>query len=502
MGKMKELGLLDCEDRQSIEENFERMKKSSGGDLLETVETEVPLEITWDGDLTGKETSLSGENSYYVKISDIIISNIEDVIDSKIVLSIWGIDNSMVVAAENVMDVSEYGMPAYIVSDNDGNAACLFVKEDFAMGEEAMSAGIWFNRIDVDGAARYPKSLTCPNATTTTTKQQLKPSLIPTHAHKWNDISDAPFYDRSKSAPLNIAYDGDMTGKEVLQENEAMSLVKVSDAVLTYEQIIGTTIAGINLNDGSEMTIVLTAEDLLDVSSQGLPGYFCESLGVYFIQENVSAGVFSLTAGIWVTDITAEDQRVFAKSISNPKVIITTSELKKLDNKFIDAEWMATSGVKIPFDFTYDNNLSGKEYFQSGSNIFVKISDVVITDESVLIGSSVTTSEGIVNNITSQLISKQDDCFVVCYTVYCCFNECEAGGHIMTPGIWFMTTATEGDTYVARFSKQGVSFDSDKPVPLPEKFMPELTQVILISPSGKKFKTTAGDDGVLITTEV
>ena len=39
-------------------------------------------------------------------------------------------------------------------------------------------------------------------------------------------------------------------------------------------------------------------------------------------------------------------------------------------------------------------------------------------------------------------------------------------------------------------------------VPLPEKFMPELTQVILVSPSGKKFKTTVGDDGVLTTTEV
>lgn len=174
---MKEIGLLDCEDRQSIEENFKRIR--GGGDLLETVETEVPLEITWDGDLTGKETASSGENGYYVKISDVIISSIEDIIGSKIVLFISGVDNSMVVAAENIMDVSEYGMPAYIVSDNDGNAACLFVKEDFAMGEEAMSSGIWFNRIDVDGVVRYPKSLTCPNATTTTTKQQIKTELLP-----------------------------------------------------------------------------------------------------------------------------------------------------------------------------------------------------------------------------------------------------------------------------------------------------------------------------------
>ena len=31
MGKMKDIGLLDCEDRPSIEENFKRVQAGGGG---------------------------------------------------------------------------------------------------------------------------------------------------------------------------------------------------------------------------------------------------------------------------------------------------------------------------------------------------------------------------------------------------------------------------------------------------------------------------------------
>lgn len=225
-------------------EKFLKQFGGDGGDLLETVAMEVPLEITWDGDLAGKETASSGENGYYVKISDIIISNIEDIIDSKIVLSISGVDNSMVVAAENVMDVSENGMPAYIVSDNDGNAACLFVKEDFAMGEEAMSSGIWFNRIDVNGVVRYTKSLTCPNATTTITKQQIKTELLP----------EGYPYDAGGFSYTNSVYkDGD----ELIDDE----IFRVSEDTPSYEDLLGANFA---VNMAGNVEGILTSEMVLE----------------------------------------------------------------------------------------------------------------------------------------------------------------------------------------------------------------------------------------------
>lgn len=83
MGNMKEIGLLDCEDRQSIEENFERISKGGGGAILDSngklksevlpegypYEEEQNILIEWDGNTEGLEP-FEG----YVKISDEVLT--------------------------------------------------------------------------------------------------------------------------------------------------------------------------------------------------------------------------------------------------------------------------------------------------------------------------------------------------------------------------------------------------------------------------------------------
>lgn len=413
---------------------------------LETVETEVPLVITWDGDLTGKETSSSSENGYYAKISDIIISNIEDIINSKIVLSIFGVDNSMVVAAENVMDVSEYGMPAYIVSDNDGNAACLFVKEDFAMGEEAMSSGIWFNRIDVDGVARYPKSLTCPNATTTTTKQQLKPSLIPSHSHKWNDISDAPFYDRSVSEPLNITFDGDMSNYESAMLQEGMYMVKVSDTVLSLDQIIGSTMVA---TDGTnEVSLVLSSDTVMDLSVSGsdIPAFLVQyddpdsgaPFMAYFMQRDFSEEGITLTSGVWVLYGETDGGSAWVKSISNPNVTVTTGELKKLNPKFYDRPCYDDRVTNVK-SYSYDGVLDNKTTVELDmAEYLVKVSDDIIVSANSFVGASLSSSTGSEPQIiTEDIIAVNDDYIALGEkTVVSVINDCVFNGVAITKGLW------------------------------------------------------------------
>jgi hypothetical protein len=176
MKKMKDYGLLDCEDRPSIEENFKRVVKNGtggggGGDLLETVETEVPLEITWDGDIDGKEMFDSGDgnNTYFVKISDVILTKEQ-------MLNAVTIDPStneeLILTEEKIVDAAEVGLPALM-----GGSYISSVYSSLDMGNGiALSTGLYFYYIDSDS---YVTHLTCPNATTTTTKQQLKPSLIP-----------------------------------------------------------------------------------------------------------------------------------------------------------------------------------------------------------------------------------------------------------------------------------------------------------------------------------
>ena len=100
---MKELGLLDCEDRQSIEENFKRISKG-GGDLLETVTMEVPLEITWDGNAEGKETlGISDNTVYCVKISDAVLTK-NELLGSEIIITKKDGTTENVVVTERIMN--------------------------------------------------------------------------------------------------------------------------------------------------------------------------------------------------------------------------------------------------------------------------------------------------------------------------------------------------------------------------------------------------------------
>lgn len=486
-------------DRMNDDGTIEEVRfgsKGGGGDLLETVETEVPLEITWDGDLTGKEVLVVNEETFLVKMSDAILS-VDQVLGSIIKYTDYSGNVQLEATADNVQDLSSSGLPTLAVMAEDGTSVVQFVLAEFTMEGITFSSGIWFLYQNYD-PVQFVNSLTCPNATTTTTKQQLRPSLLPNHKHKWDDIEDAICWDRSKSEPLNFEFDGNLDNYEIV-ETDGMFVVKVSDAVLTMDDLIGGTVL---IVDGEEeREVLVTNEKMVDMgASAGVPLIIIHNgdsggMGSPFVMVMYGTSEqMPLSLGVWFV---YQDEIHYTKALSNPNATITTSEIKKIDNKFIDAEWMAVTGeVKADtpiLEATVDTNNLGKGIDNTGDIVFTAGQKYIVVfdnvdyicygeDYSSLVGVSTGTIIGLGDFYIAAgqgtgrypfcVYSANDNTDVTC----CALIE---GEHSFA-----IYEVMEGAT------------------PLPPKFMPELTQVILISPGGKKFKTTVDDTGQLVTTEV
>ena len=596
-----------------------------------------------DSDIIDGETGILA-GKYWAWISDDTPSY-SDLYGQEMIFVLDDFSRKILLGEGNLVDYSETNeMPGVGITDDTGWYVGVVAHEETKIPYTETftfpKPGIWMRYNTSNGKAKnYIKSISYR-----TKVKKLKSEMVPSHTHKWDDIEDAICYDRSTSGPLNLVFDGNLDGRETFAPGGDQIMVKLSDAVLTVDDLIGGTV--IYEGDGQETQIELTNENVVDMSAEsGLPALMVGFDGVMVIYGDLSAMGLPLTPGVWVAY--AEDV-ILVKSISNPNATIITGELKKIDNKYIDAEWIATTTeVKgdVPFlEGTIDSRdtmngtpgaalnvgekylvvWDGVEYvckandygelFGGSPGDAIGIGDLMIIAgqggagepffifyvedgvERFTIAAAVegehtfavyelveTTAllpnkfidaewmatsgqeqfEGeIVSNRTIQsasigggsnlagyasnydLIKEGDGLRVVWngkdYNVTVKAATISAYGYtidILYAGNYGAVLSHQGmsssvavtgepfsisfgqtniqtgefehilDVSVATEEATGVEniisiYAESYIVPLPEKFMPELTQVILISPSGKKFKTTVGDDGVLITTEV
>lgn len=81
----------------------------------------------------------------------------------------------------------------------------------------------------------------------------------------WDDLTNKPF---GENSPESITYDGNKEGRTVVEQ-----MVKVSDKILTIDDIVGGTI--IAHNNGDIVTIVVTEEQ----ATSGVGGIvFCDAI--------------------------------------------------------------------------------------------------------------------------------------------------------------------------------------------------------------------------------
>ena len=137
-------------------------------------------------------------------------------------------------------------------------------------------------------------------------------------------VKNNPLETVPDEVPLEITFDGNLEGKETVHPDGApWSFVKIYDSYINMESMIGSEV--VFVENGVDSKSVVTADDVVDGSMMGMPGYIC--MGFYVVEESFSMDGLSLTPGIWIQFV---DKSNYLSAISNPNVLIPGSERTQL----------------------------------------------------------------------------------------------------------------------------------------------------------------------------
>jgi hypothetical protein len=181
-------------------------------------------------------------------------------------------------------------------------------------------------------------------------------------ASSWNDLTGKPFYEETKVfEPLNITWDGNTEGLTVVNLEEGtyddgtsfrFGKYKVSDAVLTDEQIKAATACSINNNELEEFRI----EDAWDfmVNEGAINEHFAD-LGFIIVVKKPTS--FFPECGIYFAKGWSSDgNESCVTSFTIPE--LTISVVHKLDNKYLPDTYLRmaynTNTDSYKCNFTYD----------------------------------------------------------------------------------------------------------------------------------------------------
>lgn len=289
----------------------------------------------------------------------------------------------------------------------------------------------------------------------------------------WNDLTDKPFYETVTEALLNITFDGDLTGKETVDVN-GTTAVKLSDEILTVNQLIGGTVS--MRYGGEDIESQLTSDNVIDGATMGVSGIILVAECVIIAYGDTSSMGVSLSTGVWFM---YSDDTSYAKSLSIP--MFEQTEIKKIDPKFYEQPCYDDTET-FEKDVTVIDNGTFAKYATLPGFTISEGDNLVITFKDEVFEGVVANDDGI---LATPLFQKDG----INYFVIMQDSPMLPGTHI----VFYPSNIT---------GVQHVKIEKSFTVPLPEKYIPELSQITLISPSGTKFKVTVDDTGALTAVEV
>lgn len=144
----------------------------------------------------------------------------------------------------------------------------------------------------------------------------------------------------AESVNADISFDGNISGHEIIEADDGMYLVKMSDQVLTVDDLIGSTVTiFIKGEDPEEGTIELTADNVFDGSSEGAP-ILMAGEALWCVQSDFTMNGISMEAGVYFLCVSIDGvPYAYVKSASCLNAM--NEIVHKLDNKFLDMEWCA-----------------------------------------------------------------------------------------------------------------------------------------------------------------
>lgn len=137
----------------------------------------------------------------------------------------------------------------------------------------------------------------------------------------------------------NNTFNGELAGRNAMQIDDGLYLVKMSDDVFTVDDLLGHTLTLYMRGEDPEMmTYKLTTDNTFDMSSEGVPVVMaCE--GLWCIQYDFAIDGFNFEAGTYYLCVT-DEVGVFAYAVETSRLPSVQEIIHKLDTKFLDAEWL------------------------------------------------------------------------------------------------------------------------------------------------------------------
>lgn len=136
-----------------------------------------------------------------------------------------------------------------------------------------------------------------------------------------------------------IEFDGDITRKEAFLMDDNTYLVKVSDCILTSNELVGASVTVYTQGEEpEEMTIEITESQVSDMSANGIPAITAGNAVFSLLRDYEEDGI-SAKAGLYFLCVIVNGTPVaYVKQISCLSGI--NEVIHKLDNKYLDLGWL------------------------------------------------------------------------------------------------------------------------------------------------------------------
>ena len=284
---------------------------------------------------------------------------------------------------------------------------------------------------------------------------------------------------------FEITWDGDTTGRvKITADNEGFTWYKVSDEILTADQIIGSTMTSVQ-NDVSRQNVV-TGDDIVEQEF----GYMIQ-FGIIIAAEtgNFNADGSNIhipEPGVYFLNVSAGGMSASISSLSN--IIIHPFDDKYIPDSIARKDEIYTN-YNHTISITWDGNKDGKDTFVWNGFNFYKMSDEVPVFKRI---QSVSTSSN--GSSESSELHEGENCYRAGYSIVvtkagACKLATYEGGTILSfkapsTGIYFWTNDT--DRY--QTSLELTSFIEQ--------------DGIIVNSANKKWKITVDDNGAISATEI
>ena len=175
----------------------------------------------------------------------------------------------------------------------------------------------------------------------------------PVSVSDWNAAETEPGHVLNRThwietVEMDNTFDGDMTERDTIMLDEGTYLVKMSDQILTADDLYGETLTVYMMGeDPEEMTFELSADNVTDMNPNGVPVVMANEL-LWCVQSDFSVDGISMKAGVYFL-CAVRDGIPFAYAKKASCLDGMKDVVHKLDNKYLDMEWCANikDGIEV-----------------------------------------------------------------------------------------------------------------------------------------------------------